>query len=66
MKVTVLTRTASAATSCVSLRAQRRSSVTKDGCALASLQAALDGDATLPEVLRAIALSPSFKTRSFE
>lgn len=38
----------------------------KDGCALSDVKKALDAEAPLPEVLRAIALSPSFKTRSFQ
>ena len=40
--------------------------IDKDGCALSGVQEALESNAPLAEVLRAIALSPHFKTRSFE
>ena len=44
----------------------RMEDLDKDGCTLTSVQTALDSGSTLPEVLRAIALNPGFKTRSFE
>ncbi len=44
----------------------RAEDIDKDGCALSDVQKALDADAPLAEVLRAIALNPGFKTRSFE
>jgi hypothetical protein len=43
----------------------RMEDLNKDGCVLSDVKSALDGKAPLPEVLRAVALSPAFKTRSF-
>lgn len=44
----------------------RMEDLDKDGCGLADVQKALDGGADLAVVLRAIALSTAFRTRSFE
>jgi hypothetical protein len=44
----------------------RMEDIDKDGCGLADVQKALDAGADLGVVLRAIALSPGFRTRSFQ
>jgi len=40
--------------------------VERDGCVLEQLRMAADGQSSLPEMLRNVALSPAFKNRTFE
>ncbi|MFT3767944.1 MAG: DUF1592 domain-containing protein [Minicystis sp.] len=44
----------------------RMEDLDKDACALADVKKALDGGAPLADVLRAVALTPGFKARSFQ